>query len=163
MLDRFERHAGAAFEGVPFMLRFAPLHRLCVASASCLLLCAGPVIASDYSHECEPVGAERGYDLKVKKGDLEFVRKGSKDPISPDKLTKLRLTENAGYCNTEAGRKRFKNEMYGVTVEFTDKEKKHTRKFRCELIEDELPAGLRCNREVRTIQWSAPERFVDYQ
>lgn len=127
---------------------------------------AGAALGSDYFHDCSAVGGESGYELVPDKKEkkLELRRKGSDDVITVDKEVRRRLTEISGYCASRAGHMRFKTEVYGVILEFTDKGTKRTRKFRCERLQDEMPASATCDREMRLIDWKAPsDVFAEFQ
>lgn len=88
-------------------------------------------------------------------------KKGNDQAIKYKSLDRQRLRELSGYCNTKNGRYRFNTEVYGLTVEFSDSGVRYKSRFRCELSEDATPAGLSCDREVRTIDWQAPSATID--
>ena len=139
-----------------------------VSAGSLVLLGAGSALATDYIHECEPVGRDRTYQHIAQRGSAELVlqRSNSTDKINYDNMVRHTLREIVGTCtnNNAKRRYRFKTEVYGITLEFTDRGQKLTRKFRCERASDEAPAAAKCDREVRSIDYSAPEsRMTEYK
>jgi hypothetical protein len=115
--------------------------------------------ASDIFHECKSLDDEGVLRLDVEAGVIH--RQGNAQPFKYKILEKQRLRELSGYCNTKNGRFRFSTEVYGILVEFYDDQKRYKRRFRCEKSEDATPAGLSCDREVRTIDWQAPVKLID--
>ena len=130
-----------------------------LATAALALMCAwpAPAMASDYFRECKPLGGEAKLELDIEANALRKVKGG---PLVPFKIIdKQRLRQVTGTCNTKGQRYKFHTEIFGVTVEFADKGGTVKQKFRCEHAEDATPAGLKCEKEVRTIDFEAPEKL----
>jgi hypothetical protein len=133
--------------------------RLVLAAALALAFAWGwqaPVEASDYFRECKALDGEATHLLDLEAGEL---RKAKGGPLVPFKtVEKERLRQVTGFCNTKGGRFKFHTEVFGVTVEYTVKGKPVRQRFACEHAEDATPAGLNCEKEVRTIDFEAPEK-----
>ena len=131
------------------------------AAAPAVVALAVPVglaSASDFFHECRPLDGDPTYTLDA---DWAVRKARTGETIRPTSVDRQRLRLLSGSCNTANGRYRFSTEIYGVAVEFVDRGTMVQRRFRCELTEDATPAGLRCEREVWTIDWEAPARVYD--
>lgn len=134
------------------------------------VVCAGVALATSAScpyalgsdapsTECKAVGSNRGFALDIEADIIRSRESGRAIPYSV--LDRQRLRELSGYCNTQGRRYRFNTEVYGLTVEFDDGGTRRRLRFRCEATEDATPAGLSCDREVRTIDWRAPSNVFD--
>jgi hypothetical protein len=114
------------------------------------------VLASDYFRECTALDGEANHELDIEANEL---RKAKSGPLIPFKtVEKQRLRQVTGFCNTKGGRFKFHTEVFGMTVEYTVKGKPVRQRFKCEHAEDATPAGLTCDKEVRTIDFEAPEK-----
>ena len=133
----------------------------CLTVSAAMLMFAStlcvPVQASDAPFkECTPLD-DKDFELDTEK--WQITRSGSGKTLQFKQIDRKRLRELAGYCNTKNGRYRFKTLTYGLTLQFQENNVTITKRFRCEETEDATPAGLECGREVRTLDWTAPERF----
>jgi hypothetical protein len=110
--------------------------------------------ASDDFHTCKGVDHDAGLSFDAETRILS--KSGQSAPIEYKTVERVRLKELSGYCNTKAGRFRFRTEIYGLTLEFGPSGNRTKRRFFCEKSEDATPAAASCDREVKTIDWQSP-------
>ena len=117
---------------------------------------SGTAGASDVFRECKPLDGDLKRTFDIEKNELRRSKDGAL--ITFKTIDKQRLRQVTGFCNAKGRRYEFSTEIFGLTVELSEKGKPVRQRFRCESAIDATPAGLNCEKEVRSIDFEAPEK-----
>src|SRR5262245_12440751 len=133
-----------------------------VVAVASLLLGSVAARASDSFHDCGAVSRSGKYVLEAKGASHVLKSTAGGAPIAFQVIERTPLRELAGYCIGKGKRYRFSTDIYGLTLEFEVNGTKVQERFRCEMLSDGTPAGIECEREIRSIDWHAP-KFESYR
>jgi hypothetical protein len=135
---------------------------LIVAAFASAYLCGSTAHASDFFHDCTALNASGKSVLGTKGTSLVLKSRTGGTPLQFQVVERTLLRELLGYCIGKGKRYRFRTEIYGLTLEFEADGTKMRERFRCEMLADGTPAGITCEREIRSIDWHAPS-FDSYR
>lgn len=127
-----------------------------LAGALMIAVACMPAEASDVFRECAPLDGDPKRTFDIEKNELRRNKDGAL--ITFKTIDKQRLRQVTGFCNAKGRRYEFSTEIFGLTVELMEKGKPVRQRFRCESAIDATPAGLNCEKEVRSIDFEAPEK-----
>jgi hypothetical protein len=130
--------------------------RLATAASLAIVLAAVPATAQVNTHICRAVGAS-GYVLDGNTKVLTKAGGANEIPYEVKHRTNLRRLE--GNCASGVGLFPFKQEVVGITVAFDEGTDRIERRFVCQTMQYTKPMGRKCDREIRRIDWTAPDRY----